>query len=71
MAESIYTAALILTSALHEGEWLTPPTSLSPGNKPGTLQIGGWVRPTAGFDLSEMTKIYFPFRDKNSRRSSS
>jgi hypothetical protein len=26
------------------------PTALSPGNRPGTLYVGGWVGPRAGLD---------------------
>jgi hypothetical protein len=48
---SRYVILLSLTSMLKGGGWLTSHlTILSPGKRPRTHYIGGWVGPTAGLD---------------------
>ena len=47
-----YTSTLSLTMALDWGGWLTPrPCHFTPGKRPGTHCIGGWVDPKASLDL--------------------
>jgi hypothetical protein len=53
---SLYSSTLPSTSALDEGGWSTSrPGRLTPGERPGTHCIGGWVGPRA--DMDEERKI--------------
>jgi len=47
----MYSSTLSLTSMLDGGGWSTPrPGRFTPGRRPGTYFIGGWVSPRAGLD---------------------
>ena len=47
----MYSSTLPLPSALGGGGWSTPrPGRFTPGERPGTHCIGGWVGPRAGVD---------------------
>jgi hypothetical protein len=58
----MYSSTLSLTSALDGGGWSNPrPGRFTPGERLGTLCIGGWVGPRA--DLlgeTEENRIWFP-----------
>ena len=49
--EQMYSSTLPSTSALDMGGWSAPrPGRFTPGERPGTHCIGGWVGPRAGLD---------------------
>jgi len=57
----MYSHTLSLTYALDgEGGQIEVPAGLSPGKRPGTHCVGGWVGPRAGMDGSGKSR---PHRD--------
>ena len=57
--EYMYSSTPSLTSALDEGGWsASRPGPFTPGERPGTHRIGGWVGPRASLDGCGKSRLH-------------